>query len=104
MPAPVIAERVGWERSIRVLSGRVAELRPAYLPPDPASRTAYAAGEIAPCDFWFPGISLPVGLGPVRAAKRLPGLTMGTGSPRWASAGLVPTPQAEGPFARCVQR
>ena len=38
MPATVIAERIGWDRSIRVLSGRVAELRPAYLPPDPASR------------------------------------------------------------------
>ena len=45
MPATVIAERVGWTRSIRVLSGRVAELRPAYLPPDPASRTTYVAGE-----------------------------------------------------------
>jgi transposase len=45
MPATVIAERIGWDRSIRVLSGRVAELRPAYLPPDPASRTAYAAGD-----------------------------------------------------------
>jgi hypothetical protein len=32
--------------SIRTLSGRVAELRPAYLLPDPASRTAYAAGEV----------------------------------------------------------
>jgi len=47
MPATVIAERIGWAHSIRVLSGRVAELRPAYLPPDPASRTSYAPGEIA---------------------------------------------------------
>ena len=39
MPATVIAERIGWTRSIRVLSRRVAELRPVYLPPDPASRT-----------------------------------------------------------------
>ena len=62
MPATVIAERIGWTHSIRVLSGRVAELRPAYLPPDPASRTAYAAGEIAQCDLWFPPIMLPVGL------------------------------------------
>ena len=38
MPATVIAERIGWTRSIRVLSGRVAELRPVYLPPDPAGR------------------------------------------------------------------
>ena len=46
MPATVIAERVGWPYSIRTLSGRVAELRPGYLPPDPASRTASVAGEI----------------------------------------------------------
>lgn len=39
MPATVIAERIGWSRSIRVLSGRVAQLRPVYLPPDPAGRT-----------------------------------------------------------------
>lgn len=32
MPATVIAERIGWTRSIRVLSARVAELRPVYLP------------------------------------------------------------------------
>jgi len=28
MPATVIAGRIGWERPIRVLSGRVAQLRP----------------------------------------------------------------------------
>ena len=37
MPATVIAERVGWERGLTVLKDRVRELRPAYLPPDPAS-------------------------------------------------------------------
>jgi transposase len=41
MPATVIAERIGWTRSVTVLRERVAELRPVYLPPDPASRTAY---------------------------------------------------------------
>src|SRR5204863_9539758 len=76
MPATVIAERIGWDRSIRVLRDRVAELRPAYLPPDPASRTAYAAGEIAQHDFWFPPITLPVGFGQSRTAKQLPVLTM----------------------------
>src|SRR6185437_10157564 len=44
MPATVIGERIGWSRSIRTLSGRVAELRPAYLPPDPAGRTCYVPG------------------------------------------------------------
>jgi hypothetical protein len=50
MPATVIAGRIGWDRSIRVLRARVTELRPAYLPPDPASRTAYEPGEVARCD------------------------------------------------------
>jgi hypothetical protein len=76
----VIAERIGWTRSIRVLSARVAELRPVYLPPDPASRTAYAAGYIAQCDFWFPDVAVPVGGGQVRTATQLPVLTMVWGS------------------------
>jgi transposase len=68
MPATVIAERIGWSRSIRVLSGPVAELRPVYLPPDPAGRTSYVAGEIGQHDFWFPDIELPVGFGQTRTA------------------------------------
>jgi transposase len=99
MPATVIGERIGWPYSIRTLSGRVAELRPLYLPPDPASRTSYDAGELAQCDFWFPDITLPVGFGQVRTAKRLPVLTMATGYSRWLSAVLVPSRHAEDLFA-----
>lgn len=99
MPSTVIAERIGWDYSIRVLSGRVAELRPAYLPPDPASRTAYVAGEIAQCDFWFPPIELPVGFGQVRGPKQLPVLTMVTGYSRWLMAMLIPSRHAEDLFA-----
>ncbi len=99
MPATVIAERIGWERSIRVLSGRVAELRPVYLPPDPSGRTSYVAGEIAQHDFWFPDIELPVGCGQTRTAKQLPVLTMVTGYARWLSAVLIPTRTAEDLFA-----
>ena len=99
MPATVIAERIGWQRSIRILSGRVALLRPVYLPPDPASRTTYVVGEIAQCDFWFPDVEVPVGFGQTRTAKQLPVLTMVTGYARWASAVLVPTRRAEDLFA-----
>ena len=99
MPATVIAERIGWPYSIRTLSGRVAEWRPAYVPPDPASRTAYVAGEVAQCDFWFPPITLPVGFGQARTAKRLPVLTMVLGYSRWAAALLIPTRAAEDLFA-----
>ena len=98
MPATVIAERVGWPYSIRTLSARVGELRPVYLPPDPASRTSYVAGEIAQCDFWFPDISVPVGFGQMRTATVLPVLTMVTGYSRWASAVLIPTRRSEDLF------
>ncbi len=99
MPATVIAERVGWTRGITVFKERVAELRPAYLPPDPASRTTYVAGDIAQCDFWFPPIELPVGYGQSRTPTQLPVLTMVTGYSRWLSAVLVPTRKAEDLYA-----
>lgn len=99
MPATVIAERIGWTRSIRVLSGRVAELRPVYLPPDPASRTAYVAGEIAQCDLWFPPIELPVGFGQTRKPALLPVLTMICAYSRWLMAMLIPSRHAEDLFA-----
>ena len=99
MPATVIAERIGWQNSIRVLSGRVAELRPLYLPPDPAGRTAYLAGEIAQHDFWFPPVELPVGFGQARTAKQLPVLTMITGYARHVDGMLIPSRAAEDLFA-----
>ena len=102
MPATVIAERIGWDRSIRVLSGRVAELRPAYLPPDPASRTAYAAGEIAQCDFWFPDISAA---GRVRAGPdgdAAAGPDDGDGVLAVALSGAGPVPAGGGPVRRLV--
>ena len=99
MPATVIAERIGWTRGITVLKQRVAELRPAYLPPDPASRTSYEAGDIAQCDLWFPPIQLPVGFGQQRRATQLPVLTMVTGYSRWLSGQLIPTRAAPDLFA-----
>jgi hypothetical protein len=95
----VIAERIGWTRSLTVLKDRIRELRPVYLPPDPASRTAYAAGEVAQCDLWFPAITLPVGFGQTRSASRLPVLVMVTGYARWLAARLLPSRVAEDLFA-----
>jgi transposase len=99
MPATVIAERIGWTRGLTVLKDRVRELRPVYLPPDPASRTAYQAGEVAQCDLWFPAITVPVGFGQTRSATRLPVLVMVTGYARWLSARLIPSRVAEDLFA-----
>ena len=99
MPATVIAERVGWDRGLTVLKDRVRELRPAYLPPDPASRTAYDPGELAQCDFWFPPVTVPVGFGQERGPTRLPVLTMVSGYSRWLSAVLVPSRHPQDLFA-----
>jgi transposase len=99
MPATVIAERIGWSRGLTVLKERVRELRPVYLPPDPAGRTRYVAGEIAQHDFWFPDVELPVGFGQTRTPARLPVLTMVCGYSRWLSAVLIPSRTAEDLFA-----
>lgn len=95
MPATVIAERIGWSRGMTVLTARVRELRPVYLPVDPSSRTAYVAGEIAQNDFWFPDIEVPVGFGQTRTAKQLPVLTMVSAYSRMLFARLIPTRTAE---------
>ena len=99
MPATVIAERVGWVRGLTVFKERVAQLRPVYLPPDPASRTTYLPGEVAQFDFWFPPVEVPVGFGQVRTATGLPVLTMACGYSRWRDAILVPSRSAEDLFA-----
>jgi hypothetical protein len=87
----VIAERIGWEHSLTVLKDRVRVLRPLFTPPDPASRTAYAAGELAQCDLWFPPADVPLGAGQL---GRPPVLVMVSGYSRWLSAVLLPSRQA----------
>jgi transposase len=99
MPATVIAERIGWQHGLTVLKDRVRELRPLYLPPDPASRTVYLPGEIGQHDLWFPPIELPVGFGQVRTATQLPVLTMVTGYARRVDGLLIPSRSAEDLFA-----
>jgi transposase len=98
MPTTVIAERIGWPGGLTVLKERIRELRPVYLPPDPSSRTTYAAGSLAQFDFWFPGIELPVGFGQTRTAKRLPVMTMVSGYSHWTSAVLIPRRETEDLF------
>jgi transposase len=92
MPATVIAERVGWTRSISVFRSRVSELRPLYAPRDPASRTTYEPGELAQCDLWFPPVDIPVGLGQV---DRPPVLVMASGYSRMSGAVMIPSRQVE---------
>ncbi|MGH3226733.1 MAG: IS21 family transposase [Streptosporangiaceae bacterium] len=96
MPATVIAERIGWERSITVLRERVAQLRPLYLPQDPTSRTAYEPGGRVQDDFWFPPAEIPVGHGKVAAGAEVPPvLVMASGYSRWMLGLMLPSRHAE---------
>ena len=63
MAATVIAERIGWAHSIRVLSARVGELRRLFVPPDPCQRTSYRPGELAQFHLWQPDTDITLGYG-----------------------------------------
>jgi len=90
MPATVIAERIGWTRSLTLVKRRVALLWPLFLPPDPAQRTEYDAGQIGQCDLWFPPAEIPLGFGQVGSP---PVLVMVAGYSRWLSAVMIPSRQ-----------
>jgi transposase len=91
MPSTVVAERIGWDRSLTVLRDRVRVLRPYYLPPDPASRTAYRPGERMQCDLWFPPVDIALGHGQV---GRPPVLVMVSGYSRMIFAMMIPSRQS----------
>jgi transposase len=88
MPTTVIAERIGWEMGMTILKDRVRELRPAYLPVDPVSRTTYQPGELAQCDLWFPPVDIPLGYG---QWGRPPVLVMVSGYSRVIAAVMLPS-------------
>jgi transposase len=91
LPATVIAERIGWSRGMTVLKGRVAELRPLYLEPDPYQRTDYRPGELAQWDLWFPGADISVGYG---HTARLPVIVGVPGYSRLIVARMIPSREA----------
>ena len=91
MATTVIAERIGWEHSIRVLRERVAELRPLFVPPDPCQRTSYRPGELAQFDLWQPHITIPLGHG---QAEKLWVLVGVAGFSRFIGAWMIPSRQA----------
>lgn len=73
MPVTVIAERIGWTRSMTVLKDRVRAIRPEYVSVDPADRIVHHPGASAQMDLWFPEPHIPVGAG---QALMLPVLVM----------------------------
>lgn len=88
MPASVIAERIGWDRGMTVLRDRVAELRPLFVPPDPAQRTFYRPGELAQFDLWQPDVPIPVGYGQTAKLWTVVGVA---GFSRLIGAQMVPS-------------
>ena len=91
MPATVIAERIGWERSMTVLKDKVRELRPLYTGVDPADRLVHRPGQAAQMDLWFPETPTPVGYG---QSLILPVLVMTMTFSRFLSAVMLPSRQS----------
>lgn len=90
MPAPVVAERIGWPYSRSPLFKKLAEIRPEYLGVDPVDRIVYEPGQITQCDLWFPEPRIPVASGQERM---LPVLVMTCGFSRYTSAVMIPSRQ-----------
>ncbi len=91
MAATVVAERIGWDRSIRVLRERVAELRPLFVPPDPCQRTTYRPGELAQFDLWQADVDIPLGHGQAAKCWVIVGVS---GFSRFLGAWMIPSRQA----------
>jgi transposase len=90
MPAPVIAERIGWPYSLPPLRKRLALVRPEYVGIDPVDRVTYEPGQVAQCDLWFPETKVQVGAGQQRV---LPVLVMTLGFSRFMTALMIPSRQ-----------
>jgi hypothetical protein len=92
MPATVLAERVGWEGSIRWFRENVTRLRPEVRPPDPADRLVWEPGDAAQCDLWFPPRKIPLEDG---TARLLPVLVITAAHSRFMTGRMIPTRKTE---------
>lgn len=92
MPATVLAERVGWEGSIRWFSENVKRLRPEHRPVDPVDRLTWAPGDAAQCDLWFPPKRIPV---EDATTKLLPVLVITAAHSRFTTGRMIPTRKTE---------
>lgn len=73
MPAPVVAQKIGWPYSMSPLKKRLALIRPEYVGIDPVDRVVYEPGQVTQWDLWFPEPTIPVAVGQQRV---LPVLVM----------------------------
>ncbi|AFR51614.1 IS21 family transposase [Gordonia sp. JH63] len=90
MPATVIAERVGWTRSLTVLKDRVRAIRPEFRGVDPADRVIYQPGGCSQWDLWFPDYRIPLSH---NQFAMLPVLVMTLAFSRYRSAVMIPSRQ-----------
>jgi transposase len=91
IPAPVIAQRIGWPYSEGPLKKLLARIRPEYVGIDPVDRVSYEPGQLTQCDLWFPEPRIPVGAGQLRV---LPVLVMTLAFSRFMTATMIPSRQA----------
>lgn len=91
MPAPVVAQRIGWPYSDGPLKKLLARIRPEYQGIDPVDRVSYEPGQLTQCDLWFPEPRIPVGAGQERV---LPVLVMTLAFSRYLTATMIPSRQA----------
>jgi len=63
MPATVIAELVGLQRSLTVLKDRVRQSSAAVPLAGPGVPDVVCGGELSQCDLWFPPVDVPLGAG-----------------------------------------
>jgi len=92
MPATVVAERVGWEGSIRWFRDNVNRLRSEQRRVDPADRLVWAAGDAAQCDLWFPPRKILLEDG---SRTLLPVLVVTAAHSRYTVARMIPTRKTE---------
>lgn len=90
MPATVIAQRIGWTKSMTVLKDRVRVIRPEFRGVDPADRVIYEPGGCSQWDLWFPDYRIPVGHNQFAV---LPVLVMTLAFSRYRSAVMIPSRQ-----------
>ena len=88
MPATVIAERIGWPWSGRLLRHHVALIRPEFLPIDPADRLEWDIGDAIQCDLWFPPYKVPLDDG---QECLVPVLVMACAYSRYTVCVVIPT-------------
>jgi hypothetical protein len=99
--AGVLAERVGWTRSIRWFTDNVKRLRTEHRPLDPADWLTWAPGDAAQCDLWLPPRKIPLEDG---TTKLLPVLVITAAHSRFMTGRMIPTRKRANARVRALAR